>query len=136
MRATTKSSDAGLPWTIGVSLERYAEGSIAVQLLSSIPGVGIRTDEAVADFIDDPNRYSQSKQLGFYFGLVPMHNQSDNKNRLGYITREGSAIVRHLLTKAVWQSLRRSLTIKASSNVSNGNPQFVVRLRSWPQLST
>ena len=34
-------------------------------------------------------------------------------NRLGHITREGSATVRHLLTEAVWQSVRRSATIKA-----------------------
>ena len=34
-------------------------------------------------------------------------------NRLGHITREGSATVRHLLTEAVWQSVRRSPTVRA-----------------------
>jgi len=94
-------------------LERYAEKSVAVQLLRTIPGVGIRTAEAAAAFIDDPNRFPDSKRLGAYFGLVPMQDQSGNKNRLGHITREGSATVRHLLTEAVWQSARRSPTVKA-----------------------
>lgn len=94
-------------------LERYAEKSVAVQLLRTIPGVGIRTAEAVAAFIDDPHRFANSKRLGSYFGLVPMQDQSGNTNRLGHITREGSATVRHLLTEAVWQSVRRSPTVKA-----------------------
>jgi len=94
-------------------LGRYAEKSVAVQLLRTIPGVGIRTAEAVAAFIDDPNRFPNSKRLGAYFGLVPMQDQSGNRNRLGHITREGSATVRHLLTEAVWQSVRRSPTVKA-----------------------
>lgn len=91
---------------------RYAEQSMAVQLLRTIPGIGIRTAEAVAAFIDDPNRFPNSKRLGAYFGLVPMQDQSGKHNRLGHITREGSATVRHLLTEAVWQSARRSPTVK------------------------
>jgi len=94
-------------------LGRYAENNMAVQLLRSIPGVGPRTAEAVAAFIDDPHRFANSKRLGSYFGLVPMQDQSGSKNRLGHITREGSATVRHLLTEAVWQAARRSPTIKA-----------------------
>ena len=94
-------------------LQRFAEDSVAVQLLQTIPGVGIRTAEAVAAFIDDPNRFPNSKRIGSYFGLVPSQDQSGNKNRLGHITREGSATVRHLLTEAVWQSARRSPTVKA-----------------------
>ena len=94
-------------------LERYAENSVAVQLLQTIPGVGIRTAEAVAAFIDDPNRFPNSKRIGSYFGLVPSQDQSGSKNRLGHITREGSATVRHLLTEAVWQAARRSPTVKA-----------------------
>lgn len=105
-------------------LERYAEGSVAAQLLRSIPGVGPRTAEAVAAFVDDPNRFANSKRLGSYFGLVPMQDQSGNKNRLGHITREGSATVRHLLTEAVWQSARRSPTIKAyMERIQRGEPE-------------
>ena len=94
-------------------LASYADNSVAVQLLRSIPGVGIRTAEAVAAFIDDPHRFANSKRLGSYFGLVPTQDQSGSKNRLGHITREGSPTVRHLLTEAVWQAARRSPTVAA-----------------------
>ena len=98
---------------VEMELGRYADNSIAVQILRSIPGVGIRTAEAVAAFIDDPHRFANSKRIGSYFGLVPMQDQSGNTNRLGHITREGSATVRHLLTEAVWQAKRRSPTVAA-----------------------
>lgn len=94
-------------------LGRFAENSVAVQILRSIPGVGLRTAEAVAAFIDDPHRFPNSKKIGSYFGLVPSQDQSGNTNRLGRITREGSSTVRHVLTEAVWQAVRRSPTIRA-----------------------
>lgn len=94
-------------------LARFAENSVSVQILRSIPGVGLRTAEAVAAFIDDPHRFANSKQVGAYFGLVPSQDQSGTTNRLGHITRQGSATVRHVLTEAVWQAVRRSPTVRA-----------------------
>ena len=94
-------------------LGRYSAGSVAVQVLRSIPGVGPRTAEAVAAFIDDPHRFPDSKRIGAYFGLVPSQDQSGSTNRLGHITRQGSATVRQLLTEAVWQAARRSPTVHA-----------------------
>lgn len=105
-------------------LNRYAANSVAVQILRSIPGVGPRTAEAVAAFIDDPHRFANSKRVGAYFGLVPLQDQSGSTNRLGHITREGSATVRQLLVEAVWQASRRSATVRAYvDRVQRGDPQ-------------
>ena len=98
---------------VEAALERYSANSAAVQLVRTIPGVGLRTAEAVVAFIDDPHRFANSKCLGAYFGLVPSQDQSNEVNRLGHITRQGPSIVRHLLTEAVWQGVRRSPTIRA-----------------------
>jgi len=98
---------------VEAELARYSADSVAVQILRSIPGVGLRTAEAVAAFVDDPHRFPDSKRLGAYFGLVPSQDQSGSTNRLGHITREGSATVRHLLVEAVWQARRRSPTVAA-----------------------
>jgi transposase len=98
---------------VETELARYSAGSVAVQILRSIPGVGPRTAEAVAAFIDDPHRFPNSKRIGAYFGLVPSQDQSGSRNRLGHITREGSATVRKLLVEAVWQASRRSPTVRA-----------------------
>jgi transposase len=94
-------------------LNRRAQQTPAVLQLRSIPGVGIRTAEAVAAFVDDPHRFRNAKAVGQYFGLVPRQNQSGDKNRLGHITREGAPVVRRLVAEAAWQAQRRSPTVRA-----------------------
>jgi transposase len=84
-----------------------------VLLLRSIPGVGVRTAEAVTAFVDDPHRFRDAKAVGAYFGLVPRQDQSGDKNRLGRITREGAPVVRRLVAEAAWQAQRRSPTVRA-----------------------
>lgn len=101
---------------VETELDRIGDSNVAVSQLRSIPGVGIRTAEAVAAFLDDPKRFRRSKQVGRYFGLVPSQDQSGNVNRLGHITREGSSTVRRLLTEAAWQAIRRSPTVKSYFN--------------------
>lgn len=94
-------------------LNHRARQMPAVFLLQSIPGVGVRTAEAVAAFVDDPHRFRNAKAVGRYFGLVPRQDQSGNRNRLGHITREGAPVVRRLVAEAAWQALRRSATVRA-----------------------
>ena len=86
-----------------------ARGAVAAEH----PGVGVRTAEAVAAFIDDPHRFPNAKAVGRYFGLVPRQDQSGDKNRLGHITREGAPVVRQLVAEAAWQARRRSPTVRA-----------------------
>ena len=109
---------------IEAHLNQQAKHSPAVLRLRSIPGVGVRTAEAVAAFIDDPDRFRDAKAVGRYFGLVPSQDQSGDRNRLGHITREGPAVVRHLLAEATWQAVRRSPTVRAYfERVRRDDPQ-------------
>lgn len=94
-------------------LWKFSHNHPGVALLRTIPGVGLRTAEGVVAFLDDPRRFTNSKAVGAYFGMVPSQDQSAGVNRLGRITKEGPSTVRHLLTEAVWQAVRRSPTIKA-----------------------
>ena len=94
-------------------LNRQAQQTPAVARLRSIPGVGIRTAEAVTAFLDDPQRFGNAKAVGSYFGLVPCQDQSGDQNRLGHITREGAPVVRQLVVEAAWQAHRRSPTVRA-----------------------
>jgi transposase len=94
-------------------LNHQAQHSSAVAQLRSIPGVGVRTAEAVAAFVDDPHRVPHAKAVGQYFGLVPCQDQSGDRNRLGHITREGAPVVCQLVAEAAWQALRRSPTVRA-----------------------
>jgi transposase len=105
-------------------LNRQAQQTSAVAQLRSIPGVGVRTAEAVAAFVDDPHRFRNAKAIGRYFGLVPCQDQSGDKNRLGHITRAGAPVVRQLVAEAAWQAQRRSPTIRAYfERVQRDDPQ-------------
>ena len=106
------------------ALEEIAQSHAGVKLLMEIPGVGIRTAEAVMAYVDDPHRFERVKSVGSYFGLVPCQDQSAGKNRLGHLTRQGPATVRKLLTEASWQAIRRSPRIRAYfERVRQGNPE-------------
>ena len=88
---------------VEAELKTFADKNPAVWQLKSIPGIGLRTAEAMVAFIDDPHRFAHSKAIGSYFGLVPTQDQSGTSNRLGRITREGSATVRQLhRTSTTW----------------------------------
>jgi transposase len=105
-------------------LNHQAQQTPAVAQRRSIPGVGIRTAEAVAAFVDDPQRFRHAKAVGRYFGLVPCQDQSGDKNRLGHSTREGAPVVRQLVAEAAWQAQRRSPTVRAYfERVQHGDPQ-------------
>ncbi len=94
-------------------LDRIAQAHPAVALLRTIPGVGPRTAEAVAAYIDEARRFTRGKAVGAYFGLVPCQDASAASNRLGHITRQGPATVRKLLIEAAWQGIRHSPRIRA-----------------------
>lgn len=93
-------------------LKKRADAHPGVILLKTIPGVGIRTAEAVVAYIDDPGRFRRNRQVGSYFGLVPCEDTSVHR-RLGHITKDGPATVRKLLVEASWQAVRRSPQVKA-----------------------
>jgi len=97
-------------------LNQIADASPAVALLKTIPGVGARTAEAVAAYVDDVKRFARNKQVGSYFGLVPCQDASADRNRLGHITGDGPAVVRKFLCEACWQGVRRSPTLRAFFN--------------------
>ena len=98
---------------VTVVLDQRAKTHPGVMLLQTMPGVGPRTAEAVMAYIDRPRRFGHSKQIGAYFGLSPTLDASAATHRLGHISRQGPASVRHLLTEAAWQAKRKSPTVRA-----------------------
>jgi len=104
------------------ALKQFSTGNPAVELLMTIPGVGLRTAETVVAYLDDPSRFRRNKLVGAYLGLVPCQDQSGNTNRLGHITREGPASVRRMLCEATWQAIRYSPTTQRYfERIAQGN---------------
>jgi transposase len=93
-------------------LKRWAGREPAVALLRTIPGVGIRTAEAVVAYVADPGRFRRNHSIGCYFGVVPCEDTSV-KSRFGHITKEGPPTVRRLVTEASWQAIRRDAGLRA-----------------------
>jgi transposase len=93
-------------------LNRRARNHPGVMLVKTIPGIGVRTAEAVVAYIDDPDRFGR-KSIGAYFGLIPCQDQSGGHNRLGHITKQGPPEVRRLLIEASWFAVRKSKTVRA-----------------------
>jgi len=98
-------------------LERILDGLTrhdrAVVLLRTIPGVGIRTAQAMVAYIDEAKRFPRNKFVGSYFGLVPREHTSGGRKRLGHITKNGPAVARRLLNQAAWQAIARSPEVRA-----------------------
>jgi len=94
-------------------LDAMASTHAGIQLLTTIPGVGPRTAEAVAAYVDDPHRFSSTRKVGSYFGLVPSLDQSAGMKHYGHITKGGPATVRKYLIEAAWQTVRLCPHFKA-----------------------
>jgi transposase len=104
-------------------LNRRARADAGVRLLMTIPGVGVRTGEAVRAYVDRPNRFRHNRTIGAYFGLVPCQDESAGKNRLGHITKQGAGTVRKLLVEATWIAVRHSPTMRAlCERIQHGDP--------------
>jgi transposase len=93
-------------------LDQLGDRHPGVALLRTMPGVGPRTSEAVAAYVDDPQRFGSTRRAASYFGLVPSLDQSAGVKRFGHITRQGPATVRKLLVEAAWQGVRHSPSLK------------------------
>ena len=70
------------------------------------PGVGPITALAFTLIIGTPQRFGCGKQIGSYVGLIPAEDSSAGHQRLGRITKQGSALLRFLLVEAAQAAAR------------------------------
>jgi transposase len=76
-----------------LSAQRYPE----TQRLAQVPGVGNLTALAYVLTIEDPKRFSKSRQLGPFLGLTPRRDQSGEVDKQLPITKAGNVYLRQLL---------------------------------------
>jgi transposase len=70
------------------------------KLLQQIPGVGPVTALAFVLLVEDPNRFTRSREVGAYFGLVPRLDESSDQQPQLRITKSGDELGRRLLVSA------------------------------------
>jgi transposase len=88
------------------TLDAPGEADPRVRLLETIPGVGRRTAEVIAAYLDVPGRLRDGGEVSAYAGLVPRQYQSGQVDRRGRITRRGPRLLRKVLVEAAWLMLR------------------------------
>jgi transposase len=88
-------------------IKAIAKEDADIKLLKSIDGVGDITALAFKAEIDDPKRFSDSKDVGAYLGLTPTQYSSGETKRQGHISKRGSKEVRYLLIEAATVLLSR-----------------------------
>jgi transposase len=90
-------------------IARRSVASAEVKILSSMPGVGGGfTALSLACRVGRVERFPRAHSLANYWGLTPgCRNSGENDQRLGRITKAGSAMVRWLLAQLVHKVLRR-----------------------------
>ena len=93
----------------------------AVRLMTH-PGVGPNTALGFVLTIGEVTRFRRARQVASYLGLIPSEHSSGGKQRLGHISKQGSAFMRFLLVEAGQSAVKgdtdlrrryRRLTVRA-----------------------
>lgn len=89
-------------------LNETGKANKTVRLLQSAVSIGPRAAEALAAFVDEPERFAGGKQVGSYVGLAPRQYQSGAMDRQGKISKQGNSLLRSLLVEVSWLGLRHN----------------------------
>jgi len=82
-------------------------------LLSSMPGVSYFTAVSLACRVGRVERFPRARSLANYWGLTPgCRNSGENTQRLGNITKAGSAMARWLLAQVTHKVLRKDARLR------------------------
>lgn len=91
--------------------EAYAN---QVQLLRSIPGIGLLTAMIILTEIEKINRFSNFDQFCSFIGLIPSTNSSGEKENIGEITHRGNNFLRSAIVESAWIAARRDMSLNKS----------------------
>jgi transposase len=83
--------------------ERYKK---QVELLRSIPGIGITNSMILLTEMGNINRFGDFAHLCSYFGLTPSVYQSDETVKVRGITSRCNHLLREALVESAWQVVR------------------------------
>ena len=84
--------------------KRYKE---KVEILCTIPGVGILAAMELLVELQDVSRFQRADQIAAYVGLTPSQYSSADKVRMGRITCIGKNSLRATLVQASWHLIRK-----------------------------
>jgi transposase len=83
-----------------------------VEVLQSIPGVGLISAMELLLKLQDVSRFRRAEQLAACVGLTPSQNSSADKVRMGRITGIGKNTLRSILVEASWTLIRKDQAMR------------------------
>jgi transposase len=126
-------------------LNELGKQNADVVLLQTTPGLGPRTAETVAAYLNDAARFQTGKQVSAYSGMVPRQHQSGEMDRRGRISKRGPALLRKMLVECAWCMVRynawaRNFYLRLTGGGQRRKKQAIVALarkilvRCWAML--
>jgi len=91
--------------------QQYAK---QMELIRSVPGVGLLTGLLFLTEIDDINRYKKLENLCNMFGLTPKTDSSAERESIGPLVKRGRKRLRTALIESAWVSIRHDPELAAS----------------------
>ena len=83
-----------------------------VEILQSIPGIGLISAMELLLELQDVSRFRRAEQLAAYVGLTPSQYSSADKVRMGRITGIGKNTLRAILVEASWQLITKDQVMR------------------------
>ena len=93
--------------TVEAWLRQETKAEALVQLLQTHPGIGLLTSICVRYTLEDVSRFANSRKVTAFAGFDSMQDQSDERERMGAISKQGSRWLRFYLVEAA-QVARRT----------------------------
>jgi len=85
-----------------------------MELIRSVPGIGLLTGMLFLTEIDDIGHYRKLENLCSIFGLAPSTNSSADKHRVGPLVKRGRSHLRTALVECAWVSIRHDHELSAA----------------------
>jgi transposase len=114
---------------IGQEIRAWHAANPTSRRLATIPGIGAVVASALAATVPDPAAFPDARSFAAWLGLVPRHNSTGGKDRLGGISKQGNGYLRRLLIIGAQAALLRSKALRADPWVTGllaRKPRLVV----------
>lgn len=117
------------------ALSKSAKYHKNYKLLFAVKGVGLITAMTFLLEIFDFTRFKNGDRFSSFLGLTPSQYSSGDHVRLGKISKEGNAYLRHVLIESAWTVIRHDPHLRNKYNRirakgTNGNKAIVAVARS------
>ena len=121
-----------------LEIEKRQARSATAAVLATIPGCGAYGSLALASRIGPIERFPRPASLTNYWGLTPgCRNSGEATDRLGSITKQGSAMARFILGQAILHVLRRDAHLRAwYSRIKRRRGSKIARVAVMRRLAT